>query len=132
MVILHLGNLKVGSKKGVTITVLDAEPMQTGSLSSITAFHCEPVSLKDRQNIVMKGPIGKRNTLLQKPKPFSALTREELESELAGREIYEGKTKKELQNLLDENLHGVSRVPALLFTNPSRSLESLNLGNYEG
>ena len=56
----------------------------------------------------MKGPIGKRNTLLQKPKPFSALTREELESELAGREIYEGKTKKELQNLLDENLHGVS------------------------
>ena len=94
-------------------------------------FRCEPVSLEDRQNIVMKGPIGKRNSFLQKPKPFSALTREELESELGAREIYEGKTKKELQNLLYENLHGVSRVPALLFTNPSRSLESLNLGNYE-
>lgn len=129
MVNLHLGNSKAGSKRGVTTTVPDAEPMQTGSMSLITAFAVNQFHWKI--DIVMKGPIGKRNSFLQKPKPFSALTREELESELGAREIYEGKTKKELQNLLDENLHGVSRVPALLFTNPSRSLESLNLGNYE-
>ena len=33
------------------------------------------------------------------------ITKEELESELGAREIYEGKTKKELQNLLYENFH---------------------------
>ena len=38
MVIVHLENLKVGSKKGVTISAQDVEPMQTGSLSVITAF----------------------------------------------------------------------------------------------
>ena len=94
-------------------------------------FRCEQVSLEDRQLIVMQGAIGKRNSLLQKPKPFNALTRQELELELGGRGIFEGNNKKELQDLLDENLHGVSRVPALLFNSPSSSLESLNLGSYE-
>ena len=59
------------------------------------------------------------------------MKKKELEEELGGRGIYEGSTKPELQNLLDEDLHGVSRVPALLFTNPCKTLESLNLGSYE-
>ena len=59
------------------------------------------------------------------------MKKKELEEELGGRGIYEGSTKPELQNLLDEDLHGVSRVPALLFTNPSKTHESLNLGSYE-
>ena len=49
-------------------------------------FHCTTVSLDDRQKIVLKGPIGKRNSLLQKPKPFTALQNPELESKLGGGE----------------------------------------------
>ena len=36
-----------------------------------------------------------------------------------------------MQKLLEEDLHGVSQVPALLFSSPQSSLESLNLGSYE-
>lgn len=93
-------------------------------------FHCTTVSLDDRQKIVLKGPIQKRNSLLQKPKPFTALQKPELELELGGRGIYDGKTKKEMQKLLEEDLHGVSRVPALL-SSPQSSPESLNLGSFE-
>jgi len=59
------------------------------------------------------------------------MKKKELEEELGGRGIYEGSTKPELQNLLDEDLHGVSHVPALLFTNPNKTLETLNLGSYD-
>ena len=94
-------------------------------------FRCAHVSLNDRQEPVLKGPLGKRNSLFQQPKPFGRMKKEELDNELSGRGIYEGKTKKQLQNLLDEEMHGVSRVPALLFRNPTTSLASLNLGSYE-
>ena len=93
------------------------------------SFRCHTISLHDRQKIVMKGCIGKRNSFLLKP--FSGLQKSELELELGGRGIYEGKTKKELHILLDESLHGVCRVPALLYNNPNATLESLNLGGYE-
>jgi len=79
----------------------------------------------------LKGPIGKRNSLLHKPKPFTALQKPELELELAGRGIYDGKTKKDMQKLLEEDLHGVSQVPELLYSSPQSSLKSLNLGSYE-
>ena len=59
-------------------------------------FHCKHVSLKDRHELVMKGPLGRRNSLLQKPKPFSGMKKKELEEELGGRGIYEGSTKPEL------------------------------------
>ena len=67
----------------------------------------------------MKGPIGKRNSLLLKPKSFSVLQKSESELEVGGRGIYEGKTKKELNILLDESLYGVRRMPALLYNNPN-------------
>jgi len=72
------------------------------------SFNCTTVSLDDCQKIVLKGPIGKRNSLLQKPKPFTVLQKPELELELAEKGIYDGKTKKEMQKLLEEDLHGVS------------------------
>lgn len=63
------------------------------------SFRCQTISLHDRQKIVLKGPIGKRNSLLLKPKPFSGLKNSELELALGRRGIYEGKTKKELNIL---------------------------------
>ncbi len=51
--------------------------------------------------------------------------------ELNARSIYEGEKKKELQDLLKDELHGVQRVPALLFTSPNKTLESINCVGYE-
>ena len=64
-------------------------------------------------------------------KPFGKLEKPELLKELAARGIYEGEKKKDLETLLKESLHGIQRVPALLYNNPTGSLESINCGNYE-
>ena len=47
------------------------------------------------------------------------------------RSIYEGEKKKELNDLLKDELHGVQRVPAQLFTSPNKTLESINRATYE-
>ena len=39
--------------------------------------------------------------------------------------------KSQLEDLLKEELHGVQRVPALLFTTPDQTLESINCASYE-
>jgi hypothetical protein len=41
---------------------------------------------------------------------------------LNSRKIYEGEKQEELKKLLVDELHGVQRVPALLFTNPLANL----------
>ena len=38
---------------------------------------------------------------------------------------------KDLQMLLDKEMHGIQRLPALLFQNPERNLEELYLSDYE-
>ena len=94
-------------------------------------FCCPHISLTDRQNLVLKGPYRKKNSLQKSNKPFQDLMRNDLVKELSVRGIYEGKTKEELQNLLKEELHGVQRVPALLFEDPTIPLHAVNCGDYE-
>ena len=94
-------------------------------------FNCPHMSLSDRQELVLKGPLGKKNSLHQANKPFQDLKKDELTRELSGRGIHEGETKEELQNLLKEELHGVQRVPALLYQNPTLPLDSINCGDYK-
>ena len=51
--------------------------------------------------------------------------------ELNARSIFDGDKKSQLEDLLKEELHGVQRVPALLFTSPDQTLESINCVSYE-
>ena len=95
------------------------------------SFRCSHMSLADRQDLVLKGPYGKENSLKKASKPFQDLNKDELIRELSARGIYEGNTKEELQNLLKEELHDVQRVPALLYPNPEVPLDEINCGNYE-
>ena len=95
------------------------------------SFHCSHISLADRQALVLKGPYGKKKSLQKANKPFQDLTKDELIRELSARGIYEGNRKEELQNLLKEELHGVQRVPALLYQNPDLPLDEINCGDYE-
>ena len=94
-------------------------------------FRCDWMSLKDRQNLVLRGRIGRRNSVKKKAKPLSRLTKQELIQELASRGIFEGDKKKELEDALTTELHGVQRVPGLLFKNPTDDLTAVNLENYE-
>ncbi|CAB3993310.1 Hypothetical predicted protein [Paramuricea clavata] len=66
-------------------------------------FRCPHMSLGDRQRLVLKGPCGKVNSLpLSKIKEtFHGLTK-----------LFDGDKKKELEDLLKMELHGVQRVPA--------------------
>ena len=81
--------------------------------------------------MVLKVPYGKANSLAKSNKPFQGLTKSNLIRELNARLIYAGEKKKELNDLLKDELHGVQRVPALLFTSPNKTLESINCATYE-
>ena len=81
--------------------------------------------------MVLKGPCGKKNSLEKSNKPLQHLDKPSLVRELTARGIYEGDKKKELEDLLKEVMHGVQRVPALLYNDPMATLESINCSNYE-
>ena len=94
-------------------------------------LHCPYMSFSERQHLVMKGPIGRKNSLAQLNHPLHGLTKEQLKEELNAREIYEGDSKKELEVLLVEEMHGVQRVPALLYTDATSTMASHHCENYE-
>ena len=94
-------------------------------------FSCHYLSSSDRQQLVLAGPLGRKNSLAKASKPFQNLRKDELIRELNARGIYEGESKKELEKLLTEELHGVQRVPALLYNNPTATLKSINCDKYE-
>ena len=94
-------------------------------------FQCKFVSLKDRQDRVLKGLIGRRNSVNKKSKPLSNLKKQDLIHELASRGIFQGDTKKELEDNLTNELQGVQRVPALLFENPTEDLKAIHIEDYE-
>jgi len=91
----------------------------------------KPITLQTRQDCILQGAVARRHSLQLKAKPLKALTKQQLEEELASRRIYEGKTKQELQDLLTREMHGMQRVPALIMNNPKANLKDIGLGDYE-
>jgi hypothetical protein len=65
-------------------------------------FSCHYLSLSDRQQLVLAGPLGRKISLAKSPKPFKNLKRDELIRELNARGIYEGDKKSELEKILAE------------------------------
>ena len=95
------------------------------------ALNCKLQSLQSKRDAILKGAVARRNSLAFKIKPLKGLSKGEIEEELTSRKVYDDGTKAELQGALDEQLCGKQRVPALLFSRPGASLESLNLSKYE-
>lgn len=86
-------------------------------------------SLETLESLAIGGTYGKHPEIL---KPFDALKVDELRQELGARGVADiSMTKLILSDMLDDILRGVARVPALLLTDPSHSLLSLNLDRYE-
>ena len=87
-------------------------------------------NVEQLQTVVVSGKYGRKAGELQ---PFK-LRIKELREELEAREVYvdEAMLKPQLQSLLEDHiLRGVSRVPALLLTDPMQELASINLDRYE-
>ena len=95
------------------------------------SFRCTHISLSERQKLILEGAIARRKTMAGNNKPVYQLKKAELLQELNSRKIYEGEKQEELKKLLVDELHGVQRVPALLFTNPLANLASINSDKYE-
>ena len=95
------------------------------------SLRCGYNSLEERRQLVLKGSVSRRRSMEKNMKPFNKLTKEEITRELAAREVYEGETKKDQEKLLAEELHGIQRVPALLYNAPNQTMESINCQNYE-
>ena len=86
-------------------------------------------SLQHLQALATGGIFGKQPGALR---PFDTLKVNYLRQELGARSVHDTTmTKTMLNNMLDGILRGVVRVPALLLTNPTNSLSSLNLDRYE-
>ena len=94
-------------------------------------LNCKVQTLEARQSAIISGKIALKNSKKQKSKPLGNLTKQELEQELASRQIFKEGNKAELQNLLNKEMRGKQRVPALLFHNPQQKLSTLGLSEYE-
>ncbi len=93
------------------------------------AVQCPHRSVKWLQTLVTAGKFG---TVAGKLKPLDKLLIADLKAELTARGYQVSSMKKpEMQSLLTEELKGAQRVPALLITNPTQSLDELNLQDYE-
>ncbi|KAK3700756.1 hypothetical protein QZH41_010938, partial [Actinostola sp. cb2023] len=96
-------------------------------------FRCTHVSLKDKHKEILRGPFGRKHSLLKKPKPLKGLQKEELIGELHARKIYPhpDSTKADLEKELSSQLQGIQRVPALLYCTPMSSFEDHSINTYE-
>ena len=87
------------------------------------------LTLSDRLKKVLQGPAGKnkRNAGL---KPFKDLRLEELRNECRARGLETEGQKKELQEILKEEIGGIQRVPAMMFFDQEKTLADLGLGRH--
>ena len=86
-------------------------------------------NLHDLQSIAISGVFGREKGVLT---PFDNLKVDKLRTEIQARGVEDTSMKKGvLRDMLDNILRGVMRVPALLLTDPTQTLTSLNLHNYE-
>ena len=72
--------------------------------------------------------LGKVNSMKRKYKPFDML---KLKKELKSQGLTTDGNKSDLTKILQKEMKGLIRVPALCFTRPTKQLEDLNLEHYE-
>uniref|UniRef100_K1RNL6 Uncharacterized protein n=1 Tax=Magallana gigas TaxID=29159 RepID=K1RNL6_MAGGI len=91
----------------------------------------EPISLEDRR-LLMTGGIMWRKFENGVINPFASLTKDELIDELEARNVDTYLLKKpELQEQLNNILHGIQRPPALMTDDLSKSASTLGIPDHE-
>ena len=126
--------LEAGNQKGGNYFCpsCDIHICQTDDISC--SFEKKYSSYSEKQNLILKGVIGKKNSLENQTQPFEKLTVNELIQELKSRNVdISGlkETKKDLNPTLKKHLAGAKRVPILIMNDPLIDLKTLNLEHYE-
>ena len=90
-------------------------------------------SLQDRVEKILSSYATAAQMKQQNTKYFSNLKKHEIATELQLRGVkYQiDASVKDLKELLDEEMHGIQRLPALMFFRPHLTLAQLNLQSYE-
>ena len=88
-------------------------------------------SLAEKQNILKNGEIWKRATK-DVPNAFKNPKIKDLQIELKARnQSTLGLKKPQLEEILNDTLEGVQRLPDLLFFKPTQTLEDINCSKWE-
>ena len=109
-------------------------PTEVAATKNIILSLKQPLlSLQDRVSKVLMSPGACSRIVKGNIKLFSMLSKTELVEQLLQRSIkYTCQSiTKELQGLLDCEMHGIQRLPAVLFNNHALALKDINLENYE-
>ena len=89
-------------------------------------------SYQDRQMKIIKTSGSRRRSKGGSVKLYDKLEKDELTRELVERDVdFDKYTMKELKEQLTKEMHGMQRVPSLLFNNPEGDINSLGLASYE-
>ena len=105
--------------------------------SRISDFvHASPlplISLNDRVDKVLASLQSLKASKLKKTKLYTDLSIDNLILELQehGIKFSTKQRKDKIQYLLTEEMHGIQRLPSLLFDNPTNTLNDMNLDHYE-
>ena len=91
------------------------------------------ISLNDRVDKVLASLQSLKASKLKKTKLYTDLSIDNLILQLQERGIkFSTKQRKDkIQYLLTEEMHGIQRLPSLLFDNPTNTLNDMNLDHYE-
>ena len=89
-------------------------------------------SYQDRQKKIIKTSGSRRRSKGGNVKLYDKLEKDELTRELVERDVdFDKYTMKDLKEKLTKEMHGMQRVPSLLFNNPEGDINSLGLSSYE-
>ena len=124
---------EAGQQKGGNFYCFSC-PSHAENASSYVHTHAKLIeTISDRINIVKKTELSKNKCNSQKIKLYENLNKDELITELRGRNANFSCTesKKNLETKLEEIMHGIQRLPALMYYNPHNDIHQINLQTYE-
>ena len=101
--------------------------------SIVHSFKCKAMSIQERIDKVTCTFSSKEKIKQGKIKLYHNLKAGDLVEELHSREVKFSTNQKvkDLQAIFESEMHGIQRLPALLFYNPLTPLSDLNLTDYE-
>ena len=91
------------------------------------------MSLQDRVDKILCSTTTKLQMKINNTNYFANLKKEDVKCELIDRKVKFNLDlpSKDLNELLVNEMHGIQRLPALMYTKPHQSLKDLNLDKYE-
>ena len=124
--------LESGQQKGGNFYCLGCGVNAQQAYDLDICFSCHYMSLATRQQLVLSGPLGRKNSLGKASKPFQNMKKDELIKSWMQEEYMRGRQRKNLRSFWQRSsMASKQRVPALLYTNPTSTMESINCGKYE-